>query len=43
VVQRIEDHGATVRATSPDDLRSLVADELAKWRGVVRQARLSPN
>jgi tripartite-type tricarboxylate transporter receptor subunit TctC len=43
VVQRIEAHGATVRTDSPAELRALVGDELAKWRGVVRQARLSPN
>jgi len=43
VVHRIEGHGATVRTDSPEEFRSLVADELAKWRGVVRQAGLSPN
>ena len=43
VIQRIEAHGATVRADSPAEFRALVSDELAKWRGVVRQARLSPN
>ncbi len=43
VVQRIKGHGATVRTDSPDEFRALVADELAKWRGVVRQACLSPN
>jgi tripartite-type tricarboxylate transporter receptor subunit TctC len=41
VVKRMEDHGADVETSTPDQLRTLVASELAKWKGVVRKAKLS--
>ena len=40
VIERIGGHGADVRTGTPEQLRTLVESELAKWRGVVRQARL---
>jgi 2-methylaconitate cis-trans-isomerase PrpF/tripartite-type tricarboxylate transporter receptor subunit TctC len=41
IVRRFEDHGADVDTSSPAQLRSLVASELDKWRGVVRGAGLA--
>jgi tripartite-type tricarboxylate transporter receptor subunit TctC len=41
IVKRIEDHGADVQTSTPDELRSLVAKELVRWKGVVQQAKLS--
>ena len=41
VVKRMEDHGADVETSTPDQLRTLVASELTKWKGVVRKAKLS--
>ncbi|MEP7298558.1 MAG: 4-oxalomesaconate tautomerase [Burkholderiales bacterium] len=40
VAERIEGHGAEVQTSTPSVLRALVGDELARWRGVVRDARL---
>ncbi len=40
VIRRMEDHGAAVRPGTPEQLRVLVAAELAKWRGVAAQAGL---
>ncbi|MEO6973974.1 MAG: 4-oxalomesaconate tautomerase [Rhodoferax sp.] len=39
-IRRIEDHGADVRTSTPATLRTLVESELAKWRGVVKEAGL---
>jgi tripartite-type tricarboxylate transporter receptor subunit TctC len=41
VVAQIEGHGADVETSSPDQLRKMVSDELAKWRRVVQAAKLS--
>ena len=39
--KRMEDHGADVQTSTPDELRALVASELAKWKGVVQKAKLT--
>jgi 2-methylaconitate cis-trans-isomerase PrpF/tripartite-type tricarboxylate transporter receptor subunit TctC len=39
--KRIEDHGADVETSSPDQLGALVKSELAKWKGVVERAKLT--
>ncbi|MDE2396763.1 MAG: 4-oxalomesaconate tautomerase [Burkholderiales bacterium] len=39
--RRMEDHGAEVQTGTPEQLGALVASELVKWKGVVRQARLA--
>lgn len=41
IVKRIEDHGADVESSSPEQFGQLVKDELAKWKRVVQQARLT--
>jgi len=41
VEKRIEDHGADVRSSTPAELGALVKAELARWKGVVQQARLT--
>jgi 2-methylaconitate cis-trans-isomerase PrpF/tripartite-type tricarboxylate transporter receptor subunit TctC len=41
VIRRVQDQGADVETSTPERLRSLVADELQRWRGVVAQAGLS--
>ena len=41
VIERIEGHGAEVRTSTPSALRALVSEELARWRGVVRDAQLT--
>jgi hypothetical protein len=40
-IKRIEDHGADVETSTPEQLGALVKSELAKWRGVVQKARLT--
>lgn len=40
VIKRIEGFGADVEAVSPEQFRSLVVAELAKWKRVVADARL---
>ena len=39
--KRMEDHGADVQTSTPEELRALVASELAKWKGVVQKAKLT--
>jgi 2-methylaconitate cis-trans-isomerase PrpF/tripartite-type tricarboxylate transporter receptor subunit TctC len=39
--KRMEDHGADVQTSSPEELRAMVASELAKWKGVVQKAKLT--
>lgn len=39
VIQRFEQDGAQVEASSPEALRSLVRSELEKWKGVVQAAK----
>lgn len=41
VIRQIEGHGADVETSTPEQLRKLVGDDLAKWKRVVQQARLS--
>ena len=41
IVKRIEDHGADVESSSPDQLGTLVKTELAKWKRVVQKAKLT--
>ena len=40
-IKKIEDHGADVEASTPEQLRTMVQGELAKWRGVVKAAKLT--
>jgi tripartite-type tricarboxylate transporter receptor subunit TctC len=37
----MEDHGADVQTSTPEELRALVVSELAKWKGVVQKAKLT--
>jgi hypothetical protein len=39
--KRIEDHGADVETSTPEQLGALVKSELAKWRSVVQRAKLT--
>jgi 2-methylaconitate cis-trans-isomerase PrpF/tripartite-type tricarboxylate transporter receptor subunit TctC len=41
IVKRIEDHGADVETSTPEQLGTLVKNELVKWKGVVQQAKLT--
>jgi len=41
VIKRIEDHGADVETSTPEELGALVRSELAKWKGVVQKAKLT--
>ncbi|MFM1909205.1 MAG: hypothetical protein RL459_1520 [Pseudomonadota bacterium] len=41
VIQQIEGHGADVETSSPEQLRKMVVDEVAKWKQVVQKAQLS--
>jgi 2-methylaconitate cis-trans-isomerase PrpF/tripartite-type tricarboxylate transporter receptor subunit TctC len=41
IVQRIEEHGADVETGTPEALGALVKSELAKWKAVVQQAKLT--
>ena len=41
VVKRIEDHGADVESSTPEQLGTLVKSELGKWKAVVQKARLT--
>ena len=41
IVKRIEDHGADVESSTPEQLGSLVKSELVKWKAVVQKAKLS--
>jgi tripartite-type tricarboxylate transporter receptor subunit TctC len=41
IIERIERNGALVETCTPEQLQELVQSELAKWRGVVQQARLA--
>ena len=40
VVKKLEDHGADVEASTPEQLRSLVQQELGKWKKVVELGKL---
>ena len=41
IIKRIEDHGADVETSTPEEFGKLVKDELARWKGVVQKAKLS--
>ena len=41
IIKRIEDHGADVETSTPEQLGALVKSELAKWKGVVQKAKLT--
>jgi len=41
IAKRIEEHGADVQSSTPDQLGALVKSELAKWKSVVQRARLT--
>jgi hypothetical protein len=41
ITKRIEDHGADVETSTPEQFGTLVKSELAKWRGVVQRAKLT--
>jgi len=39
-IKRLEDHGADVETSTPEQLAELVKSDLAKWQGVVQKAKL---
>ncbi len=41
IVKRIEDHGADVETSTPEQLGAMVKTELAKWKRVVQAAKLT--
>jgi len=41
IAKRIEDHGADVETSTPEQFGALVKSELAKWKAVVQRAKLS--
>jgi tripartite-type tricarboxylate transporter receptor subunit TctC len=41
VEKRMEDHGADVETSTPEQLGALVKAELVKWKGVVQKAKLT--
>ncbi len=41
IEKRMEDHGADVETSTPEQLGALVKTELAKWKGVVKAAKLT--
>ena len=41
IIKRIEDHGADVESSTPEQLGSLVKSELVKWKAVVQKAKLT--
>jgi len=41
IAKRIEDHGADVETSTPEQFGALVKSELAKWKAVVQRARLT--
>ena len=41
IVKRMEDHGAMVQTSTPEQLGTLVKSELVKWKRVVEAARLT--
>ena len=41
IIKRIEDHGADVETSTPEQFGALVKSELAKWKAVVQRARLT--
>jgi hypothetical protein len=43
VVRRIEEQGAVVDTSTPEQLGLTVRQEIAKWKGVVQKAQLTPD
>ncbi|WP_426305684.1 Bug family tripartite tricarboxylate transporter substrate binding protein [Acidovorax facilis] len=43
VARRIEEQGAVVDASTPEQLALTVRQEIAKWKGVVQKAQLTPD
>jgi tripartite-type tricarboxylate transporter receptor subunit TctC len=43
IAKRLEDHGADVATSTPEQLGALVKAELAKWKRVVQAAKLTPD
>jgi tripartite-type tricarboxylate transporter receptor subunit TctC len=41
IIKRIEDHGADVESSTPEQLGALVKSELVKWKAVVQKAKLT--
>ena len=41
VIKRMEDHGADVETSTPEELGGLVKSELAKWKNVVVKAKIT--
>ncbi len=41
IVKRMEEHGADVETSTPEQLGALVKSELAKWKGVAQRAKLT--
>jgi tripartite-type tricarboxylate transporter receptor subunit TctC len=41
IIKRIEDHGADVETSTPEQLGGLVKSELVKWKAVVQKAKLT--
>jgi hypothetical protein len=37
----MEDHGADVETSTPEELGTLAKSELAKWKSVVQRAKLT--
>jgi 2-methylaconitate cis-trans-isomerase PrpF/tripartite-type tricarboxylate transporter receptor subunit TctC len=40
-IKRMEDHGADVETSTPEELGALVKAEIEKWKGVVNKAKLT--
>jgi hypothetical protein len=41
IIKRIEDHGADVETSTPEQFGALVKSELVKWKAVVQKAKLT--
>ena len=41
IIKRIEDHGADVETSTPEQLGAMVKSEISKWKGVVQRAKLT--
>ncbi|MBT9489490.1 MAG: 4-oxalomesaconate tautomerase [Rubrivivax sp.] len=41
IIKRIEDHGADVEASTPEQFGALVKSELVRWKAVVQRAKLT--
>ena len=41
IVKRMEEHGADVETSTPEQFGALVKSELTKWKSVVQRAKLT--